>query len=244
MARYFSRYRASRRSWRNARGAATTRYYVETLFGRRLYLDINSRNQAQRADARRAAISAPCRAPPPTHHQARDDRGRRLNARPRRPRPHADAGADELVFELQGCGRGRRHNRRARAHVRGGGPVNAAGRRRSASGELGRGALSRALRRVSPPDGAGAGCRIRAGFRAQGVPAVLPHGSACGSGGLRWPPFAPGQAKWRSRSPQIPHARGAAVVSWGMGARCGAIDTAMPDPRAIGMHELAPRSRA
>ncbi len=60
MARYFSRYPGVATFMEETREKARRDGYVETLFGRRLYLDyINSRNQAQRAGAERAAINAP-----------------------------------------------------------------------------------------------------------------------------------------------------------------------------------------
>ncbi|MBX3690416.1 DNA polymerase I [Dokdonella sp.] len=60
MARYFTRYPGVHEFMERVREQAHRDGYVETLFGRRLYLDyINSRNQAQRAGAERAAINAP-----------------------------------------------------------------------------------------------------------------------------------------------------------------------------------------
>jgi DNA polymerase I len=57
---YFSRYRAVHGFMEDIRAKARRDGYVETLFGRRLYLtEIASRNQAQRAGAERAAINAP-----------------------------------------------------------------------------------------------------------------------------------------------------------------------------------------
>jgi DNA polymerase I len=60
IARYFQRYPGVRDFMDRTREQAHARGYVETVFGRRLYLDnITSRNQAQRAGAERAAINAP-----------------------------------------------------------------------------------------------------------------------------------------------------------------------------------------
>ena len=60
IALYFSRYPGVRDFMERTRREAHERGYVETVFGRRLYLDhINARNQAQRAGAERAAINAP-----------------------------------------------------------------------------------------------------------------------------------------------------------------------------------------
>jgi len=60
MARYFTRYPGVQTFMEETREKARRDGYVETLFGRRLHLDyINSRNQAQRAGAERAAINAP-----------------------------------------------------------------------------------------------------------------------------------------------------------------------------------------
>ncbi len=60
MARYFSRYPGVRDFMENIRAQAHRDGFVETVSGRRLYLDaINSRNGQQRAGAERAAINAP-----------------------------------------------------------------------------------------------------------------------------------------------------------------------------------------
>lgn len=60
VALYFSRYPGVRDFMERMRQQARDQGYVETLFGRRLYLnDINARNQSLRAGAERAAINAP-----------------------------------------------------------------------------------------------------------------------------------------------------------------------------------------
>ncbi|MCW0388058.1 DNA polymerase I [Xanthomonas sacchari] len=60
VALYFSRYPGVRDFMERMREQARTQGYVETLFGRRLYLnDINARQQGLRAGAERAAINAP-----------------------------------------------------------------------------------------------------------------------------------------------------------------------------------------
>ena len=60
IASYFSRYPGVRDYMERTREQARERGYVETVFGRRLYLPyIAARNQAQRAGAERAAINAP-----------------------------------------------------------------------------------------------------------------------------------------------------------------------------------------
>ena len=60
IALYFNRYPGVREYMDRARAQAREQGYVETVFGRRLYLnEIHSRNQAQRAGAERAAINAP-----------------------------------------------------------------------------------------------------------------------------------------------------------------------------------------
>jgi DNA polymerase-1 len=60
IALYFSRYPGVRDFMERTREQARERGYVETVFGRRLYLPyIASRNQGQRAGAERAAINAP-----------------------------------------------------------------------------------------------------------------------------------------------------------------------------------------
>ena len=57
---YFERYPGVRRYMEQTRQLARSRGYVETVFGRRLYLnDITSRNAALRQGAERAAINAP-----------------------------------------------------------------------------------------------------------------------------------------------------------------------------------------
>jgi DNA polymerase-1 len=60
IALYFSRYPGVREFMERTREQARERGYVETVFGRRLYLDnIHARNQGLRAGAERAAINAP-----------------------------------------------------------------------------------------------------------------------------------------------------------------------------------------
>lgn len=60
IALYFDRYPGVRAFMERTRNEAHERGYVETVFGRRLYLDnINARNQGLRAGAERAAINAP-----------------------------------------------------------------------------------------------------------------------------------------------------------------------------------------
>ncbi|TXH73365.1 MAG: DNA polymerase I, partial [Lysobacteraceae bacterium] len=60
IALYFNRYPGVRDFMERTRREAHERGYVETVFGRRLYLDnINARNQGLRAGAERAAINAP-----------------------------------------------------------------------------------------------------------------------------------------------------------------------------------------
>ncbi|KAB7770551.1 DNA polymerase I [Xanthomonas maliensis] len=60
IALYFSRYPGVRDFMESTRQQARDKGYVETVFGRRLYLDfINAGSQGQRAGAERAAINAP-----------------------------------------------------------------------------------------------------------------------------------------------------------------------------------------
>ncbi len=60
IALYFSRFAGVRDFMENTRQQARAQGYVETVFGRRLYLDyINAGSQGQRAGAERAAINAP-----------------------------------------------------------------------------------------------------------------------------------------------------------------------------------------
>jgi DNA polymerase-1 len=58
--RYFTRYPGVKRYMDDTRASAKARGYVETVFGRRLWLpEINSPNGPRRAGAERAAINAP-----------------------------------------------------------------------------------------------------------------------------------------------------------------------------------------
>ncbi|TBR36753.1 MULTISPECIES: DNA polymerase I [Dyella] len=60
MARYFARYPGVRDFMESTREQAHRDGYVETIFGRRLYLEnLKARNQALRAGAERAAVNAP-----------------------------------------------------------------------------------------------------------------------------------------------------------------------------------------
>ncbi|KZV15461.1 DNA polymerase I [Dorcoceras hygrometricum] len=60
MARYFARYPGVHAFMEATREQAHRDGYVETIFGRRLYLEnLQSRNQAYRAGAERAAVNAP-----------------------------------------------------------------------------------------------------------------------------------------------------------------------------------------
>lgn len=60
IARYFDRYPGVKHYMDNTRALAKTQGYVQTVFGRRLYLpEINSPNGPRRAGAERAAINAP-----------------------------------------------------------------------------------------------------------------------------------------------------------------------------------------
>ncbi|QOW19655.1 DNA polymerase I [Lysobacter ciconiae] len=98
---YFARYPGVREFMDRTREQARERGYVETVFGRRLYLDnIHARNQGLRAGAERAAINAPMqgtaadiikRAMIGIHHWLADHAGRALMIL----QVH-----DELVFEV------------------------------------------------------------------------------------------------------------------------------------------------
>jgi DNA polymerase-1 len=60
MARYFSRYPGVHAFMEATRAQAHRDGYVETIFGRRLYLEnLKARNQALRQGAERAAVNAP-----------------------------------------------------------------------------------------------------------------------------------------------------------------------------------------
>jgi DNA polymerase-1 len=72
MARYFSRYPGVRAFMDATREQAHRDGYVETIFGRRLYLEnLTSRNQGLRQGAERAPSTRRCRAAPPTSSSAR-----------------------------------------------------------------------------------------------------------------------------------------------------------------------------
>jgi DNA polymerase-1 len=97
---YFSRYPGVRAYMDGTRAKAKADGYVETLFGRRLYLnEINGRNAAQRAGAERAAINAPMQG------TAADIIKRAMIAVAHWINPHKDRALmlmqvhDELVFE-------------------------------------------------------------------------------------------------------------------------------------------------
>ncbi len=102
IALYFARYPGVRDYMERTREQAKAQGYVETVFGRRLYLnEIRSRNQAQRAGAERAAINAPMQG------TAADIIKRAMVAVDAWLRPHADQALmimqvhDELVFEVE-----------------------------------------------------------------------------------------------------------------------------------------------
>jgi DNA polymerase-1 len=102
IALYFSRYPGVRDFMERTRQQAREQGYVETVFGRRLYLPyIGSRNQAQRAGAERAAINAPMQG------TAADIIKRAMTAIDGWLAPHRDRALmilqvhDELVFECE-----------------------------------------------------------------------------------------------------------------------------------------------
>ncbi|HTA64238.1 MAG TPA: DNA polymerase I, partial [Xanthomonadaceae bacterium] len=97
---YFARYPGVRAYMDRTRAQAKDQGYVETVFGRRLYLpDIHSRNQGLRAGAERAAINAPMQG------TAADIIKRAMVAVDEWLRPHDERALmimqvhDELVFE-------------------------------------------------------------------------------------------------------------------------------------------------
>ncbi|WP_329742340.1 DNA polymerase I [Dyella sp. A6] len=101
MARYFARYPGVHAFMEATRAQAHRDGYVETLFGRRLYLDnLNARNQALRAGAERAAVNAPMQG------TAADIIKRAMIAVDAWLKPRDDAHMlmqvhDELVFEVR-----------------------------------------------------------------------------------------------------------------------------------------------
>lgn len=102
IARYFERYPGVRRYMEETRRGAHERGYVETLFGRRLYLpDLKSRNPQRRQAAERAAINAPMQG------SAADIIKRAMIAIARHPLLDGERAAmilqvhDELVFEVR-----------------------------------------------------------------------------------------------------------------------------------------------
>ncbi|KFN44126.1 DNA polymerase I [Arenimonas oryziterrae] len=101
IALYFSRYPGVRDFMERVRQQAREDGYVETVFGRRLYLaEIHSKNQGQRAGAERAAINAPMQG------TAADIIKRAMVAIDEWIVPHGDRALmlmqvhDELVFEV------------------------------------------------------------------------------------------------------------------------------------------------
>jgi DNA polymerase-1 len=101
IALYFARYPGVRAYMERTRAQAKDQGYVETVFGRRLYLpDINARNQGLRAGAERAAINAPMQG------TAADIIKRAMIAVDAWLQPHASRALmimqvhDELVFEV------------------------------------------------------------------------------------------------------------------------------------------------
>ncbi|WP_374473318.1 DNA polymerase I [Arenimonas sp.] len=102
IALYFARYPGVRDFMERVRQQAREQGYVETVFGRRLQLnEINSRNQAQRAGAERAAINAPMQG------TAADIIKRAMVSVDEWVQAHRDRAAmllqvhDELVFEAE-----------------------------------------------------------------------------------------------------------------------------------------------
>ena len=102
IALYFARYPGVRDYMERTREQAKAQGFVETVFGRRLYLnEIRSRNQAQRAGAERAAINAPMQG------TAADIIKRAMVAVDAWLQPHVDKALmimqvhDELVFEVE-----------------------------------------------------------------------------------------------------------------------------------------------
>ncbi len=76
---YFTRFPGVKRYMDTTRVLARERGFVETVFGRRLYLpDIRSGNTQMRQYLERSAINAPMQGDGGRHHQARDDRGGRV----------------------------------------------------------------------------------------------------------------------------------------------------------------------
>ncbi len=141
--RYFERYPQVRAYMDRIRALAHEQGYVETVFGRRLYLpEINTRNVQRRQYAERTAINAPMQG------TAADIIKRAMIAvaawleRDAVPADLIMQVHDELVLEVEigggrrgGRGRARDHGQRRRAR-------RAAGGRRRPWAELGRGALS------------------------------------------------------------------------------------------------------
>ena len=130
------------------RREARERGYVETVFGRRLYLpEIDSRNAQRRQYAERSAINAPMQG------TAADIIKRAMIAidawlEPRRARGRASScrSTTSWCFEVRGGGRGGAYGAEVcRRMSRGGEPRRAAGGRGKGRRELGRGALTRRL---------------------------------------------------------------------------------------------------
>ena len=99
---YFERYPGVRRYMEETRQQARERGYVETVFGRRLYLnDISSRNAALAARRRARRDQCADARHGRRHHQARDDRSGSLAHDSRIDARLIMQVHDELVFEVQ-----------------------------------------------------------------------------------------------------------------------------------------------
>ena len=139
---YFARYPGVRRYMDGTRERAKRDGYVETVFGRRLYLpEINSRNRPAAAVCRAQRHQRADAGHGGGHHQARDARRGCLVSAARRLRAPAHAGARRTGARSQRGFSRRGHRASARAHGRRGHVAGAAQGRCRSRPELGRSAL-------------------------------------------------------------------------------------------------------
>ena len=154
---YFARYPGVKRYMEETRAQAKAQGYVETVFGRRLYLpDINARNKQFQQAAERAAINAPMQGTAADIIKramitvdawcGSGARGARLIMQVH----------DELVLEVGAGAHRRGHGRGARTHDGRGLAQGAAQGRRRHRHQLGRSALA-----TAPVVRPSAGCGLR-----------------------------------------------------------------------------------
>ena len=141
---YFERYPGVRRYMDETRQQARERGYVETVFGRRLYLnDIASRNAALRQGAERAAINAPMQGTAADIIKRAMIDGRSLAEHVAHPGPPDHAGARRAGVRSAARGGRGADGPRARADEQCGHVAHVAQSRRRLRQQLGRSSLRR-----------------------------------------------------------------------------------------------------